>query len=140
MPGENVQVVEPIRCGTFSRARRYPLVLARFYGWRITVTFAVGVLIGFVLVWASRGVWGALFGTTWVPWLLGPLSCGVFVSKARLDGRPPLWTLATWILWGLGAGPRRMADLWRSRPVRVALPDRPTPSVGAPRPVPWMAV
>ena len=50
-------IAEPAICGTFTRARRYPLIVARVWGRRISLNASVGVALGLVLVWATRGLW-----------------------------------------------------------------------------------
>ena len=117
----------PIVCGTFTRARRYPLVVARVWGRRITLNFAVGAVLGVVLVWLTRGLWqyGPLVDRTLVVYGVAGLGAGAFVHRGRLDGRAPLWTIYTVILWLAVEAPKALAQTVNVRTVEVTVPAPP---------------
>ncbi len=113
----------PTVCGTFAQARAYPLVVARWQGSLITVTACVGAALGVAAVWATRWLWGPLAGPNgWWAYPLAALVGGVFTQSARLDGRAPLWTLATWARWATGAAWTAGFDWWQQRPLTVSVP------------------
>ena len=134
---------EPVICGTFTRARRYPLIVARVWGRRISLNATVGVVLGLLLVWATRGLWQHGLPRTPTP---SRCTCSpVWVAacslqRGRLDGRAPLWTVYSVVVWlatdlpraviAPGQGPCRHRD----RPVATAR-DRGGPSRSAGRAV-----
>jgi|GEM_PF-4006505 len=123
-------IAESVICGTFTRARRYPLIVARVWGRRISLNASVGVGLGLLLVWAARGLWqhGFLAAHTFKVYLLAGLGGGFFLQRGRLDGRAPLWTVYSvvgWLATDLpGAVTRRVND----RAVTVTVPSPPAPT------------
>ncbi len=121
----------PMVCGTFTRARRYPLVVARVWGRRITLNFAVGVALGVGLMWLTRGVWerGPLADRFWMVYGVAGILAGAFLHRGRLDGRAPLWTIYTVLTWVGAELPRAISERISVRTVEVTVPTPPTAAV-----------
>ncbi len=117
----------PIVCGTFTRARRYPLVVARVWGRRITLNFAVGAALGVGLVWLTRGLWQhrVSTGRAAMAYVIAGFAGGAFLHRGRLDGRAPLWTIYTVLTWLLTEVPRTVALRISVRTVEVTVPAPP---------------
>ncbi len=123
----------PMVCGTFTRARRYPLVVARVWGRRITLNFAVGVALGVGLVWLTRGIWqhGPLGSRAWLVYATAGLGAGGFLHRGRLDGRAPLWTIYTVLTWLSTEIPHAISQRISVRTVEVTVPAPPQGAVVA---------
>ncbi len=114
-------------CGTFTRARRYPLVVARVWGRRVTLNFAVGAAMGLGVVWLTRGLWqyGPLGSRAWLVYAIAGLGMGAFLHRGRLDGRAPLWTIYTVIGWLAVEVPQAVAQRINVRTIEVTVPAAP---------------
>lgn len=112
-------------CGTFTRARRYPLVIGRVWGRRITLNFVVGAAIGVGVVRLLSPLWqhGFLADNQWGPYVAVGLACGAFVHQGRLDGRAPLWTIAAVVMWLVKEAPTNFVAAVSNRPLWVTVPD-----------------
>ncbi len=126
--------VPPTVCGTFTRARRYPLVVARVWGRRVTLNFAVGAAMGLGVVWLTRGFWqyGPLGSRAWLVHAIAGLGMGAFLHRGRLDGRAPLWTIHTVIGWLVVEVPQAMAQRINVRTIEVTVPAAPVSVVALP--------
>ena len=122
---------EPVICGTFTRARRYPLIVARVWGRRISLNASVGAGLGLLLVWATRGLWqhGFLAAHAFKVYLLAGLGGGFFLQRGRLDGRAPLWTVYSVVGWIATDLPRAVARRVNDRAVAVTVPSPPATAV-----------
>ena len=127
--------ISPTVCGTFTRARRYPLVVARVWGRRITLNFTVGAALGLLGVWVSRVVWehGPVGERAWLVYVAAGVGAGAFLHRGRLDGRAPLWTIYTVGVWAATAAPVAAAEWVGTRSVEVTVP---APAAGAVTPDP----
>ncbi len=139
------EAVSPTVCGTFTRARRYPLVVARVWGRRVTLNFTVGLTLGLVIVWLTRAVWehGPVADRAWLVYLVAGVVAGAFLHRGRLDGRAPLWTIYTVCVWGAAAAPAALAGWVGARTVEVTVPAAPRGGVvpmpaGPPTPQLWV--
>ncbi len=128
-----MSLVEPVICSTYTRARRYPLIVARVWGRRISLNASVGVALGLALAWVTRALWqhGLLDAHAFKVYLLVGLGSGVFLQRGRLDGRAPLWTVYAVLIWLLTDLPRAIARSIEARPVTVELSIPPAQDIVA---------
>ena len=124
---------EPVICGTFTRARRYPLIVARVWGRRISLNASVGVALGLILMWVTRGLWqhGFLAAHAFKVYLFAGIGGGLFLQRGRLDGRAPLWTVYSVVVWLATDLPRAITRGLEARPVAVIIPAPPPDTVVA---------
>jgi hypothetical protein len=87
---------EPLRCRSYTFARRYPLVIGKIGGWHpwwgpMTIT-QYAVLVGSaVLLLHTRSVWAQLPGpANLLVGLAVPFTLAWLVRHARIEGRSPL--------------------------------------------------
>ena len=120
-------MTDPTICGTFTKARRYPLIVARLWGHRISLNATVGVLGGLAVVWATRGLWqhGAVAGQGFKVYLIAGLSGGVFLQRGRLDGRAPLWSVYSIVVWLATDLPGATSRWMAARSVELSVPSPP---------------
>ena len=130
-------LIDPVICGTFTRARRYPLIVGRVWGRRVSLNASVGAALGLAMAWAARGLWqhGPLASNALVVYAVAAIAVGLFLQRGRLDGRAPLWTVCSVLAW-LAADLPAAATRWlEARPVTVEVPVAPAaPSPAAPSP------
>lgn len=87
---------EPLRCRSYTFARRYPLVIGKIGGWHpwwgpMTIT-QYAVLVGAaVALLQTRSLWAHLPGpTNLLVGLVVPFALAWLVRHARVEGRSPL--------------------------------------------------
>ena len=118
---------DPVVCGTFTRARRYPLIVGRVWGRRVSLNALVGAALGLASAWAARGLWqhGRLASGSLAVYAVAALAGGLFLQRGRLDGRAPLWTVCAVLAWLAADLPAASARWLEARPVTVEAPDCP---------------
>ncbi|NUS17263.1 MAG: hypothetical protein HOY69_38700 [Streptomyces sp.] len=115
------------RC--YTAARRYPLQIGRFAGGGrmpggpYTLT-QVGVMIGgFVLLIATRPVWGGHGLADFAVVFVVPFAAGWAIHRVQIDHRNPVMAVAS--LAGVAVAPptgRLHGRPWRHRPARLLAP------------------
>ena len=82
-----------VRCASYTHARRHPMVLGRIAGWappfQLTITQVLVVLVSFVGLTWSWGLWAPLLPTT-LSFLVAagvPVAAAWAVRHVRVEGR-----------------------------------------------------